>query len=198
VDPLKIVLGLGNPGISYRSTRHNLGFRVVDRLAEKRGVRLRAAGELGSRVWTVELSAPSGRVVLAKPRTYMNRSGRAAVALCRHYQVKPEDLVAVHDDADLALGRIRIRPGGGSGGHNGIRSIMEVLGTGDFPRVRLGVKGERREDTELADYVLEPFAADEEGPAEALVELGVDAVGTLLRDGLAVAMNRYNVSAASE
>jgi PTH1 family peptidyl-tRNA hydrolase len=194
VDPLKIFLGLGNPGTRYRSTRHNIGFRVVERLAERNGVEFSAEGELKSRVWTAELQSRSGRVVLAKPRTYMNRSGRAAVALCRHYGLTPAELVVVYDDADLQLGRIRIRPGGGSGGHNGIRSVMDVLGTGDFPRVRLGVRGVGRDESDLADYVLRPFRPEEQTIAEALVVVGSEALEALLREGLSAAMNRYNTS----
>lgn len=194
MDPLRIVVGLGNPGSRYRSTRHNIGFRVVEHLAERRGVAFSAEGELKSRVWTAELQTLSGRLVLAKPRTYMNRSGRAALALCRHYDVTPAELVVVYDDADLQLGRIRIRPGGGSGGHNGVRSLMEVLGTGDFQRVRLGVRGEGREQSDLADYVLRPFRPEERRIAEALVGVGAEALETLLGEGLSAAMNKYNAS----
>jgi len=131
-------------------------------------------------------------LVLAQPRTFMNRSGRAAGALCRRYDARPEQLLVVYDDADLALGRIRIRPEGGAGGHNGIRSIMDAIGTGEFPRIRLGVRGEEREARDLADYVLEPFLEEERATAAALVELATQAVEAWLRDGLDSAMNRFN------
>jgi len=193
VESPQIVIGLGNPGQEYRDTRHNIGFRVLDLLARRAGRRFEVAGEMGRKVWTAEVSASWGEcVVLAKPRTFMNRSGRGAAALCRHYDVQPERMIVVYDDADLALGRIRLRHEGGTGGHNGIRSIAEVLGSGAFPRVRLGVRGEGREERDLADYVLEPFATDEERVAEALVELGADAVETALRDGVEIAMNLFN------
>lgn len=187
-----IVMGLGNPGTRYRSTRHNIGFRVVEEVAARNRIRLCAQGELKSRVWAAEFRAERVRCVLARPRTYMNRSGRAASALCRHYGTPPEDLVAVYDDADLPLGRIRIRAGGGAGGHNGIRSMIDVLGTGDFPRVRLGVRGEGRDEVDLADYVLDAFEPEESAIADALVGLGADAVGSMIADGLAAAMNRFN------
>jgi PTH1 family peptidyl-tRNA hydrolase len=192
VDRRTIVLGLGNPGLRYRPTRHNMGFRVLDRLAEKRGARFGTAGDLGRRTWFTEVEMAGGTAVLAKPRSYMNRSGRAAAALCRHFESGPESLLVVYDDADLALGRIRLRRQGGAGGHNGIRSMIEVLGTGEFGRVRLGVRGEERDETDLAEYVLEPFTDEEETIASLLVELGVDAVEAILADGMAEAMNTFN------
>ena len=187
---MKIVLGLGNPGLRYRSTRHNVGFMVLDRLARERGLKFRAAGEMKKYAWRAESEA----VVLAKPRTYMNRSGRAAAALCRHYALSPADLLVVYDDADLPLGRIRLRRGGGSGGHNGVKSIMEVLGTGEFARVRLGVRGGDREESDLAEYVLDRFDRDERPVVEELIELGARAVEEILANGVEEAMNRLNRS----
>jgi PTH1 family peptidyl-tRNA hydrolase len=140
----------------------------------------------------VEHHGAAGRVVLAKPRTYMNRSGRAAVAICRHFDAALDSLLVIYDDADLALGRIRIRPEGGTGGHNGVRSLVEVLGSGAFARVRLGVRGEGRFDKELADYVLERFEPEEQPIVDDLVELGADAVEVSLEQGLQAAMNRFN------
>ena len=190
MDGPTIVIGLGNPGLRYRPTRHNIGFRVIDELAERGRLALASDGELRRYAWTA--TDPERDLVLAKPRTYMNRSGRAAAALCRSFAVTPEKLLVIYDDADLALGKVRLRHEGGAGGHNGIRSIAEVLGTGAFRRVRLGVSGKGREERELADYVLEPFAEDEEPIVEALVTLGADAVGAVLDDGMELAMNRFN------
>jgi len=187
---LKIVLGLGNPGAAYRSTRHNMGFWVLDRVAERRGVAFRMAGLLRRYAWVAE--AGPGPLVLAKPRTYMNRSGRAAAALCRAYGARPGEMLVVHDDADLELGRLRLRRGGGAGGHNGVRSLIEVLGTEEFPRVRLGVRGVGREESELADYVLDEFRERELPVAEALAVLGAEAVAEVIEAGLEAAMNRYN------
>ncbi len=192
MDRLTIVLGLGNPGARYRATRHNVGFWVLDRFAKRRGVRFRIASEILDRAWTVEIDGPSGTLVLAKPRTYMNRSGRAAAELCRRYAAQPEQLLVVHDDADLELGRLRVRPGGRAGGHNGMRSLIDALRTDRIPRVKLGVRGAGRDEAELADYVLEDFASDEVPIAERLADLAVEAVGSVLDDGLATTMNRYN------
>lgn len=189
---LTIVLGLGNPGEAYRATRHNLGFRTLDRLAARAGARLEARGGLRPDAWWAETRIGEGAVVLAKPRTYMNRSGRAAAALCRTFDVEPGDLVVVHDDADLALGRVRVRRGGATGGHNGLRSLIEVLGSAEFVRVRLGVRGADRDGVDLARYVLEPFAAEEAAVASALTEVGADAVESLLAVGLEATMNRFN------
>jgi PTH1 family peptidyl-tRNA hydrolase len=190
VDRPIIVLGLGNPGVRYRTTRHNLGFRVLDLLAASWRASFGTARDL--KAWTAEVAIPSGRVVLAKPSTYMNRSGRAAVALCAHYEVDASGLLVVLDDADLELGRIRLRPGGGAGGHNGMRSTIDALRTDGIPRLRLGVRGPGREDADLSDYVLAPFGDDEEAVASALVDLGAEAVGAVLASGIESAMNVFN------
>jgi PTH1 family peptidyl-tRNA hydrolase len=188
---VKIVVGLGNPGDRYRWTRHNLGFRVVDCLAERQGRVFRKTEALG-RVATTCEPGRDGGTVLAKPRTFMNRSGRAALALLGRYDAAPEDLVVVYDDADLELGRIRVRSAGSPGGHRGVRSLIDALRTDGFPRVRLGVRGEGRDDMELADYVLEAFDPDEIPVSERLVQTGADAVEALLADGIESAMNRFN------
>jgi len=189
---LAAVFGLGNPGIRYAGTRHNLGFRVIERLAGEAGVPLTAEGALGSVAWTARIDRSEGSTILAMPRTFMNRSGSAAAALCRHYGIPPERLLAVFDDADLELGRIRVRGAGRAGGHRGVSSLIDGLGTEGFPRIRLGVRGIDRENEPLEEYVLRPFAANEEPIAEALVAAGAEAVGSILRDGIGPAMNRYN------
>ena len=161
MERLTIVLGLGNPGVRYRATRHNVGFWVLDHLAERRRVKFRLTSEIFGRAWTAEVEGRSGPLVLAKPRTHMNRSGRAAAALCRRYAAQPDQFLVVHDDADLELGRLRVRPGGRAGGHNGMHSLIDALRTDRLPRVKLGVRGAGRDEEELADYVLEDFASDE-------------------------------------
>jgi len=133
-----------------------------------------------------------GPVILAKPRTFMNRSGLAASALCSAHGVSPSELLVVYDDADLPLGKIRLRRKGGTGGHNGIESLVEALGTCEFPRVRLGVRGDGRGAQDLADYVLGAFGADELRRVEALVELASQAVERAIGDGLERAMNEFN------
>lgn len=192
MDSLAIVVGLGNPGEKYRGTRHNVGFWVIDRLAGRSGAAFRAEGELRRYAWFVQTRLAGTDVVLAKPRTYMNRSGRAVAALCRAYSFEPEQLLIVHDDADLEIGRLRIRKGGGAGGHNGVRSLVEVMGNGDFTRIRVGVRGPGRDEGELADYVLSEFSDVDRPVAEEACDLAADAVEFLLEDGVTAAMNRYN------
>jgi PTH1 family peptidyl-tRNA hydrolase len=189
---LKVVLGLGNEGTEYRWTRHNAGFMVADAIAHRCGVAFTARGDLGGLTWIAEAEYGGGRVVLAKPRTLMNRSGQAAAALCRKYGLEAADLVVVYDDADLALGRVRVRPEGGAGGHNGVRSLIEVLGFREFPRVKLGVLGEGRHSRDLADYVLAPFHPDERPVLATMVDLAADAVEAVLKDGVEAAQRVFN------
>jgi PTH1 family peptidyl-tRNA hydrolase len=189
---LKVVLGLGNEGPEYRWTRHNVGFMVADAIAARCGGGFTARGDLGRLTWIAEASYGGQQIVLAKPRTLMNRSGQAAAALCRKYGAEANDLVVVYDDADLAFGRVRVRPEGGAGGHNGVRSLIENCGTNLFPRVKLGVLGEGRHRSELADYVLESFEPDERPSVATMIDLGADAVATVLRDGVEAAQRAYN------
>jgi len=187
-----IVVGLGNPGEEYRHTRHNVGFWVVDRLARRGATSFRLEGELRKYGWSARARLAAGEVLLFKPRTYMNRSGRAVSALCRAHDTDPRDLVVVYDDADLELGRLRIRQGGGAGGHNGVRSLIDVMGQDDFVRVRLGVRGEGRDEQDLADYVLAEFDGGERAAAEELADVAAEAVECLVGEGLPTAMNRFN------
>ena len=189
---MKLVLGLGNDGPEYRWTRHNAGFMVADRLASSAGVEFHARGDLGRLAWSAEAELAGERIVIAKPKTLMNLSGRAAAALLRKHALEAAAMVVVYDDADLALGRVRVRPEGGTGGHNGIRSLVEVLGTGAFPRVKLGVLGEGRHSRDLADYVLDRFHPDERPTVETMVERGAAAVETVLRDGVLAAQRAWN------
>jgi peptidyl-tRNA hydrolase, PTH1 family len=189
---LKVVLGLGNEGPEYRFTRHNVGFLVADAIALRCGAAFAARGDLGRLTWTAETEYGGERVVLAKPKTLMNRSGQAASALRRKYGAEPGDFIVVFDDADLAFGRVRVRPDGGAGGHNGVRSLIETLGVGAFPRVKLGVLGEGRHSQELADYVLGPFHPDERPVVAAMVDRAADAVAAILEDGVDLAQRAYN------
>jgi PTH1 family peptidyl-tRNA hydrolase len=189
---LKVVLGLGNDGPEYRFTRHNVGFMVADAIAERCGAAFAARGDLGRLTWTAETEYAGQRVVLAKPRTLMNRSGQAAGALRRKYGSEPGEFIVVFDDADLAFGRVRVRPDGGAGGHNGVRSLIEHLGVGAFPRVKLGVLGEGRHSRELADYVLAPFHPDERPVVATMVDRAADAVFAILEEGVELAQRAYN------
>jgi peptidyl-tRNA hydrolase, PTH1 family len=182
-----IILGLGNPGPRYLLTRHNAGFRVVDRLAKT----------LKSPLYKVGYHSFYGRarldgqvVILAKPMTYMNRSGQAAAALCRYFSVEPEQMLVVCDDLELPAGRIRLRSKGGSGGHNGLSSIIEHLGSEEFPRLRIGI--DRPANQDVADYVLDEFPADEEGLMEDVFTKATDAAMVFLKEGIEAAMNKFN------
>jgi PTH1 family peptidyl-tRNA hydrolase len=189
---LKVVLGLGNEGPEYRWTRHNVGFLVADAIALRCGAVFTARGDLGRLTWTADVDYGGHRVVLAKPRTLMNRSGQAAAALGRKFAVPPGEFVVVFDDADLAFGRVRVRPDGGAGGHNGIRSLIEHLAAREFTRVKLGVLGEGRHSRDLADYVLERFHPNERPTVAQMVDLAADAVETVLKDGVMAAQRAYN------
>jgi PTH1 family peptidyl-tRNA hydrolase len=165
---------------------------VADRIAERCGVAFTARGDLGRLTWIAETEFGGQRVVLAKPRTLMNRSGQAASALRRKYGAEPAEFIVVYDDADLAFGRVRVRPEGGAGGHNGVRSLMEAAGTNAFPRVKLGVLGEGRHSLDLADYVLGAFHPDERPVVATMVELGADAVAMVLERGVEAAQQAFN------
>jgi PTH1 family peptidyl-tRNA hydrolase len=178
------VLGLGNPGARYGATRHNLGFRVVDELARRRGIALDR----------VECNAVLGEgpgLLLAKPQTYMNRSGYSARCLLERRGLEPGDLLVVYDDAALPLGRLRLRAGGSPGGHRGMESVLGELASDEVARLRLGIAPpEPVED--LVDFVLRPFAAAEEPVVTAMVARAADASEEWLAAGAEAAMSRFN------
>ncbi len=187
-DERQLVVGLGNPGPRYAATRHNAGFFVLDLLAERTGGRFKAHR---SRCDVLEGRLAGHPVVLAKPRSYMNDSGGAVVAAARFYKVPVERMIVVHDDLDLPYGTLRLKRGGGDGGHNGLRSLTAALGCNDYARVRFGIgRPPGRQDP--ADYVLREFAAAERRELAFLVDRAADAVEALLADGLEVAQNRFN------
>jgi PTH1 family peptidyl-tRNA hydrolase len=181
------LLGLGNPGKEYAETRHNAGFRVIDLLAAKHGVCLRS--RLYARTGQGQIAGHA--VVLAEPLTYMNESGGAAVRLLKRYQLTPQDLLVIYDDLDLDLGRIRLRREGSPGTHNGMRNLVQRLGTEDFPRLRLGI-GPRPPGADPVKWVLSPFRRGEEKAVEEMLGRAVEAVECFLAEGLDAAMNRYN------
>ncbi len=188
VDTVRLVVGLGNPGSEYADHRHNLGFRVVDALAGKHSlVFTRRKGKV--RVAEGEICGQN--VILAKPQTFMNLSGKAVTRISRHFGVSPETILVVCDDLDLPLGRLRLRPEGGSGGHKGMRSIIDLLGTQSFARLRIGIdRPAGRIDP--ADYVLQPFAENEEAIAAEVVRQAVAAIECTLTAGIVAAMDRFN------
>ncbi|BBZ55745.1 MULTISPECIES: aminoacyl-tRNA hydrolase [Mycobacteriaceae] len=184
-EPL-LVVGLGNPGPRYETTRHNVGFLVADILAERIGSGFKVHKKSGAEVTTGRLGGRS--VVLAKPRTYMNESGRHVGPLAKFYSVAPADVVVLHDELDIDFGRIRLKFGGGEGGHNGLRSIASALGTKDFQRVRIGVgRPPGRQDP--AAFVLENFNSKERPELGTILEQAADATELLLQHGVEAAQN---------
>ena len=184
-----LVVGLGNPGPEYAETRHNVGVRVVELLAARAGGGRFAKHKANADVLEGRLA---GRcAVLAVPRTYMNVSGGPVAGLLRYYGVAPADLVVVHDDLDLGFGVVRLKQGGGEGGHNGLRSISQSIGTKDYLRVRFGIgRPPGRQDP--ADFVLKRFSGAERKELEFAVDLAADAAEALLRDGLEPTQNRFH------
>lgn len=189
-QPIYLIAGLGNPGPQYRRSRHNIGFMLMDRLAERLGVKF---SRLESRALVTKGEHHGRRVILAKPQTYMNLSGQAVGALLRFYKAPPENLLVAYDDVDLPLGTIRLRPEGGSAGQKGMKSIIDRLGMQAFPRLRLGV-GRPPGRMDAADYVLQDFSAGELELVGMTLDRAVDAVLTFVDEGLTEAMNRFNGS----
>lgn len=187
---MKLVLGLGNPGRAYEGTRHNVGFDVADELARRHDARFRR-GWLTS-VSTAQVPISGQATLLAKPQTFMNRSGSALGPLMRRKGLAPSDLIVVLDDVELETGQIRIRKGGGAGGHNGLRSVIDSLGTEDFVRLRFGV-GPRPPQVDLVNYVLGRFRAGEREVVGPAVQRAADAVESIISDGADRAMNAFNV-----
>lgn len=182
------VIGLGNPGEEYRLTRHNVGFHVVDVLAARIDVDIRRPEY---RALTAEGFLGRSMVLLMKPQTYMNASGRSAAEALKNLGLSPERLVVVYDDLDLPTGRLRIRASGGAGGHRGVASIVAEVGTGDFARVRVGV-GRPRPGIPVIDHVLSPFEADEGELVCHAVGLAADAVEHVVNEGVRSAMDAFN------
>ena len=183
-----LIIGLGNPGKKYRLTKHNVGFRVADRFAEQKGIKLKR--RLG-KVQTGEGRVGAERVVIAKPLTYMNRSGAVVRKLIGELGVPLDRLVVVHDDLDMECGRIKIKEKGGHGGHKGVGSIIEQLGSSDFLRMKVGIDKPQTPE-EGADYVLSPFDDEQLPLVEESIEQASEAIETIIVSGKAKAMSMYN------
>ena len=182
-----LIAGLGNPGREHAGDRHNVGWMIVEELARRHdgSFRSKFSGRLA------ETRMGEARVALLEPETYMNDSGRSIAAAARFFKVAPEDVLVVHDDVDLEVGRLQARAGGGLAGHNGLRSIAEILGTQEFLRLRVGVGRPGRGDPRpVADYVLSPFTAEDD--ADVIVARAADAVESVLAEGLDTAQQRFN------
>lgn len=185
---MNIIVGLGNPGRKYVRTRHNAGFMAADELAGMLDIEIKRERP-GSLLGRGRSGAED--VVIAKPQTFMNASGEAVSALLSEFYASHEDLVVIHDDIDLPLGTVRIKTGGGHGGHNGLRSIMETTGSGDFVRVRIGI-GRPPVGMDSADYVLSPFLEDERQAASEAVGKAAEAARLIINHGASKAMNEIN------
>ena len=193
---MKLIVGLGNPGREYAHNHHNIGFMCLNHLARAHGIQL---DKKQGQARTGSGNIAGNKVVLARPQTYMNLSGESVSRLINKFKVSPEDLLVIHDDLDLPLGKIRLRHGGGSGGHKGIDSIISCLGNRDFYRIRVGigrpdtVNGSLQDGgTEIIDYVLSDFTPDEKKIITKVIPEVTEAILCLLNEGLTAAMNKYN------
>ncbi len=182
------IIGLGNPGPKYAETRHNVGFRVIDLLAARHQFPT-PQRMLQAIIGKGEIH--NSQVLLAKPMTFMNESGRAVGRLCVHFDLLPSDLLVIYDDINIDLGMLRLRREGSSGGHKGMQSVIDHLGTEQIPRLRLGI-GRLPPEAEARGFVLAPFAKDEEEVAQQLIEQAADAVEYLLAEGIETTMRRFN------
>jgi PTH1 family peptidyl-tRNA hydrolase len=182
-EPLfRLIAGLGNPGREYEDTRHNAGFMIMDRLAQRAGISFRNQPK-----WNAAIAATGG-VILCKPQSFMNVSGEPIGAVARFHKIDPAHILAIFDDVALPLGRIRIRPSGSAGGHNGMKSILEHVG--DIPRLRVGIGA--ADGTSMVQHVLGKFLPDERPILAAAIDRAVEAVDCLQRDGIEAAMNQFN------
>ena len=187
-NKLRLVVGLGNPGVRYRKTRHNVGFMAVDSIAQQFGIALdrEKFGVVFGRG-----SVERVTVVLAKPVAFMNRSGPPVQQLAHYYRIPCEDMLVIHDDIDLAFGKLKIKKKGGHGGHNGVRSLMDAFGGGDFVRLRIGV-GRSEARISVTDHVLGKFSAEQAKILDRIISSARDAVVTVLCEGTQVGMNVFN------
>ena len=183
-----LIVGLGNPGTKYAHTRHNVGFDVLEALSRKLGVSITREKE---QALVGECFVGGQKVILALPQTYMNLSGESVMRLANWYKIEPENLMVVYDDIDIPQGHIRIRKNGSAGTHNGMRSIVGLLGYENFPRLRVGV-GQKREGYELADWVLGHYIGEEQEAADKAFQLAADAIVEYIENGIESAMRQYN------
>lgn len=184
-----LVVGLGNPGSQYARTRHNVGFRALELLAQQQNVKINRAKFSGL---TASTQLGGQKALLLLPQTFMNLSGQAVQQAAAYYRIPPERILVLFDDISLPVGRLRVRPHGSAGGHNGIKSIIACLGSQDFPRVKIGVGAKPHPDFDLADWVLSTFSSQEEAALGPALSHAVEAAVEILQNGASSAMNRYN------
>lgn len=186
-----MVVGLGNPGAQYEKTRHNAGFLALDRLAHK----VNASGEkLRHKGLCTQVTFAGQKLLLLKPQTFMNASGLSVKQAADYYKIPPQNIIVLFDDISLPVGRLRVRPSGSAGGHNGIKSIIQELGSQDFPRVKIGVGAKPNPNYDLADWVLSGFSALEEKALEVSLKNAADAALAIMEHGVPEAANRFNGS----
>ncbi|MEZ0324879.1 MAG: aminoacyl-tRNA hydrolase [Fimbriimonas sp.] len=187
IHPEWMIVGLGNPGPEYKGTRHNVGFEAIDKLAERNKIKL----DKGKQQSRLGLGTVSGRdVVVVKPLTFMNLSGRSVAPLAREYNIPPERILVIADDLDLTVGRVRVRSKGSAGGHNGHKSLIAALGTEEYPRIKIGIGSVDKSDT--IDHVLGKFTPDERLDINEAVDQAVSGIEMAIADGIELAMNRIN------
>lgn len=185
---MKLIVGLGNPGIKYKKTRHNVGFMFTDELANKLNASFSLNKSLKSNIALTTLNGE--KIIIAQPQTFMNLSGEAVLAISRYYQIKLEDILVIYDDLDLPVGKIRIRPSGSSGGHNGMKNIIELLHSNEIKRVRIGISGCDKD--KVIDYVLGKFSKEEEIEISLAVSKALMMVESFMMEKFENFMNRYN------
>ena len=184
-----LIVGLGNPGLQYEKTRHNAGFMVIDALAEKYGVgfpKRKYDALIG------ECKIGDNRIMLVKPQTFMNLSGKAVTAICSFYKIPYDKVIVMFDDVSLDVGKIRVRRKGSDGGHNGIKDIIQLSGTSDIPRIKIGVGKKPNAEYDLKDWVLGKFSKEDLDSFQKATEIGVKAAEEIVKRGIDSAMNRYN------
>ena len=189
-----LIVGLGNPGREYEKTRHNCGFRAIDMLAEKLGCKV---DKLKYQGLYTQVNYQGKKLFLLKPQTYMNLSGRSVLQLSAYFNIPPQRIIVMFDDISLEPGRLRIRQDGSAGGHNGIKSIINEIGSQTFPRVKIGVGAKPNPDFDLADWVLSTFSASEEKALASALERAGEAALTIIDRGVAESANRFNGSKPS-
>ena len=189
IIPMYLIVGLGNPGKQYDMTRHNIGFHTIDYIADKYGAKLT---KLKFKAVYGETTISGEKVYLVKPQTYMNLSGDSVSEMAQFYKIPPENIIVINDDISLDVGRIRVRPKGSAGGHNGLKSIIYRLNSDTFPRGKMGVGAPKHEDYDLADFVLGRFTKEEIPVMEDAIVKAEKAVAEIIKNGVQSAMNKYN------
>jgi len=188
---MKLIIGLGNPGKTYINTWHNLGFMALDKFQEANGFeKFKKDGKLLAEISVGKIGRD--KIILAKPQTFMNNSGNAVSAIGKYFKISAKDLIVIHDDIDLPLGKIRVAYDSSAGGHNGIKSIIEALGTKKFSRIKIGVKTDKLEKIETADYVLEKIPASQKEVVSKVAESASSAVLEMITNSIESAMNIFN------